>query len=75
MFDIEMNELIRRINIEQKNDFDKIHGWAKSYIKNMSLGSAKTYIKPLHVFLTGNAGCGKSFLIKVICQVLTRTLS
>ena len=39
MADIELNALIRKLNIEQKNAFDKIHGWAKSYMKNMSLGS------------------------------------
>ena len=32
-------------------------------------------IKSLHVFLTGNARLGKSFLMKVIYQSLTKTLS
>ena len=32
-------------------------------------------MKPLHVFLTGNAVCGKSFLMKVIYQSLKKTLS
>ena len=32
-------------------------------------------IKSLHVFLTGNARFGKSFLMKVIYQSLTKTLS
>ena len=30
--------------------------------------------KPLHILLTGNAGCGKSFLMKVIYQPLKKTL-
>ena len=75
MLDTELNELIRKLNIEQKNAFDKIHEWTKSYIQNMSLGSAKSYIEPLHVFLTGNAGCGKSFLMKIIYQAVTKALS
>ena len=29
----------------------------------------------MRIFLTGNAGCGKSFLIRVIYQYLTKTLS
>ena len=29
----------------------------------------------MRIFLTGNAGCGKSFLIRVIYQCLTKTLS
>ena len=32
-------------------------------------------IEPLHIFLTSNAGCGILFLMKVIYQDLTRTLS
>ena len=32
-------------------------------------------MEPLHIFLTGDAGCGKSFLMKIICQALTKTLS
>ena len=31
--------------------------------------------EPLHIFLTGNAGCGKSFLVRVIYQSLIETLS
>ena len=44
-------------------------------IKNMSLGSTKTYMEPLHVFLTGNAGCSKPFLMKVFYQTVAKTLS
>ena len=32
-------------------------------------------LEPLHIFLTGNAGCGKSFLMKVLYQSLTKILS
>ena len=35
MSDIELNELIRKLNIEQKSAFDKIHGWAESYMQNV----------------------------------------
>ena len=40
----------------------------------MSLGSTKTYIEHLHVFLIGNKACGKSFLMKVIYQADTKTI-
>ena len=36
---------------------------------------APTAIDPLHIFLTGNAGCGKSFLTKVLYQSLSKTFS
>ena len=32
-------------------------------------------LEPFHIFLTGNAGCGKSFLMKVLHQSLTKILS
>ena len=32
-------------------------------------------MEPLQIFLTGDAGCGKSFLIKVIYQSLTKVFS
>ena len=32
-------------------------------------------LEPLHIFLTGNASCGKSFLMKVLHQSLTKILS
>ena len=32
-------------------------------------------LEPLHIFLTGDAGCGKSFLMKVIYQSLTKIFS
>ena len=34
-----------------------------------------TAVYPLHIFLTGNAWCGRSFLIKVLYQSLTKTIS
>lgn len=48
--DTELHEIIRKLN-KRKNAFYKIHGWAKDYIKNVSLGSPKTYIEPLHILL------------------------
>ena len=32
-------------------------------------------VKPLYIFLTGDAGCGKSFLIKLMYQSLTKVFS
>ena len=32
-------------------------------------------LEPLHIFLTSNAGCGKSFLMKMLYQSLTKILS
>ena len=32
-------------------------------------------LEPLHIFLTSSAGCGKSFLMKILYQSLTKILS
>ena len=32
-------------------------------------------LEPLHIFLTGNVGCGKSFIMKVLYQSSTKVLS
>ena len=74
--DSEFNSNVRKLNQKQRQLFDVVHSWAKNVLKSQSLNPhtfEKT--KPLHVFLTGNAGCGKSFLMKVIYQSLTKTLS
>ena len=59
--DEELNSKIRSLND------DLVHYWAKKSVKNLS-SLAPTEIEPLHIFLTGNAGCGKSFLAEVLYQ-------
>ena len=42
-----------------------VQSWAKKSIKIKSMPDAQP-VEPLHIFLTGNGGCGKSFLMKVL---------
>ena len=72
--DEELNSKIRSLNDKQRKSFDLAHGWAKKSLNNLS-SLAPTAIDPLHIFLTGNAGCGKSFLTKVLYQSLSKTFS
>ena len=72
--DEELNSKIRSLNDKQRNIFDLVHGWAKKSVKKLS-SLAPIAIEPLHIFLTGNAGCGKSFLTKVLYQSLSKTFS
>ena len=70
------NSNVQKLNQKQCQLFNNVHSWAKNVLKIQSLNPhtfEKT--KRLHIFLTGNAGCGKSFLMKVIYQPLTKTLS
>ena len=72
--DINLNAMIRSLNQRQRALYNMVHSWAKQCIKS-NLGSTLVNMEPLHIFLTGNAGCGKSFLMKVLYQSLNKTLS
>ena len=74
MPDIELNSMIRSLNVKQRKLFDIVQSWAKTYVKNMSV-QLQLPIEPLHIFLTGNAGCGKSFLMKLLYHSLTKTFA
>ena len=69
--DDEINHRIRSLNIKQWEIFDFVHKWAKDYVKN--LGSKNPIdINPLHLFISGSGGVGKSHLIKTLYQTLTK---
>ena len=63
--DEELNSKIRSLNEKQREIFNLVHDWSKKCVKNLS-SSAPAPVDPLHIFLTGNAGCGKSFLVKLL---------
>ena len=54
--------------------FNKVQSWAKKYVQNHSRADHLEH-EPLHTFLTGDGRCGKYFVMIVICQSLTKTLS
>ena len=64
-----INETIRSLNVKQRQVFDVIHKWARDYVKNLSSKHVK-YVKPLHIFLTGGAGIGKSHLSRLFSYQL-----
>ena len=76
MPDSELNLKVQKLNQKQCQLFDIVHRWAKNVSKSRLL-NPHTFekIKHMHVFLTRNARSGKSFLMKVIYQSLTNTLS
>ena len=54
------------LNKEQRKTFDVIHQcWAREFVKNKT-AKLPTKIDPLHIFITGKGGCGKSHLLKTL---------
>ena len=72
--DEELNAKIRTLNLKQREYFQIVYNWSKRFVKNLSSVS-QIRIEPLHIFITGGAGTGKSHLIRTIYHSLTKTLS
>lgn len=63
--DEEFNNNVRSMNIEQSHLFRKITNHIKQDLQNQN-------IEALRLFITGGAGCGKTFLLKMIEQQIKR---
>ena len=72
--DSELNSNIRSLNERQRDLFEVVNKWARDIVKNLSSKFPKT-INPLHIFVTGGGGCGKSHLVKTIYHSLQKTFS
>ena len=71
--DTEVNSKIRSLNQKQREIFEVVNKWARDYTKNRS-SIVHNEVSPLHLFVTGSGGCGKSHLIKTIYYSLTKAL-
>ena len=72
--DDELNNQISSLNSNQREIFDVVYTWAKTFMQHSKEHSINT-VKPLYIFLSGNAGCGKSYLLKCMHQALSKILS
>ena len=68
-----INQIIRSLNLKQRQMFNKVHKWARDYIKNLSCKTTKELL-PFHIFLTGDGGAGKSHLVKTIYHAMHKLL-
>ena len=67
--DDEIAEGINYFNLKQREVFNLFHTWAKDSIKD-----DENNVKPIHIFLSGSGSTGKSHLVKVIYNVILKTL-
>ena len=71
--DSDVNSNIPSLNRDQRNIFDAVHRWARNYVKCRS-SKIQHEVEPVHLFITGGGGCGKSHLLRKIYQAVTETL-
>lgn len=69
----ELNSCIRSLNQKQREIFDVILKWGKSIVQNSNSQNPVDF-EPLHIFLTGGGGVGKSHLIKCVYHSLSKVL-
>ena len=53
----------------QRKVFNVVHTWAKDYVKYNGHGA-----EPVYISLSGSGGTGKSRLVKVIDNAISKTL-
>ncbi|XP_057290277.1 uncharacterized protein LOC130612964 [Hydractinia symbiolongicarpus] len=68
--DDELHEKIRTLNKTQRQVFEVVNDWVRTYTKSLAC-NADHKIEPIH---TGSAGCGKSHWIKTNSDMLNKAL-
>ena len=69
--DTDSSQKIRSLNLKQRQVFDFVYNWVKSYIISKSAYRKQVSV-PFHLFLSGDGGCGKSHLIKTIYHSVSK---
>ena len=67
--DDEIAEGINSLNSKHREVFNVVHTWARDYVKYDGHN-----VEPIHIFLSGSGGTGKSHLVKVIYNAISKTL-
>ena len=66
--------LVRSLNSEQREAHRVVLQWSRAKMKALTSKTPNIfYVDPIHIFVTGGAGAGKSHLINAIYQTATKT--
>jgi len=71
--DEELRDAVRSLNVKQRIAFDVVLSWSRNSIKSVNCVSKET-IEPIHIFVTGGGGGGKSHLIRTIYHTAVNIL-
>ena len=59
---------LNSLNYKQRTVFSVVHNWTKEYVKHKGVN-----IKPVNIFLSRSGGTGKSHLVKLIYNAVSKT--
>ena len=69
--DDDLRQSVRSLNSQQRKPYNIELSWCRNKVKNM--GTLKpVQLSPIHLFIAGGAGAGKSHLIKAIYHTVTK---
>ena len=69
-----IRKAICSLNLRQRKAFNIVCHWARNKLKQMN-SVFENVVEPLHLFITGGSGVGKSHLLKILISFLTKTFN
>ena len=72
--DDDLQKAVCLLNLRQRKTFNIVCHWAGNKLKQMN-SVFENVVEPLHLFIKGGGGVGKSHLVKILASFLTKTFN